>query len=70
MGFCAKIEFDAYLISSIIELTCVQGSEFATKPLSSRLFIHSTELQRPTSGLWLAADRHCSVMASGRAGSN
>ena len=33
-------------------------------------FVHSARLLRSTSGLWLAADRRYSVMASGRAGSN
>ena len=31
---------------------------------------HHIALQRPTSGLWLADDRRCSVMASGHADSN
>ena len=33
-------------------------------------FVHSARLLRSTSGLWLAADHHYWVMASGRAGSN
>ena len=33
-------------------------------------FVLSARLQRPTSGLWLAADRRHLVMASGRADCN
>ena len=33
-------------------------------------FVGIARPQRPTSGLWLAADRRYSVMASGRAGCN
>ena len=59
-------------------------SEFATYIMHARVvvvnslqsrfirvfFVHSAMLQCPMTCLWLAADRHYLVMASGRTGSN
>ena len=42
----------------------------ANSPAFFAFFMHSTMLKHPTSGLWLAADRHYLVMDSGCAGSN
>ena len=46
--------------------------QICVKPFSSQFafILHSAKVQPPTSGLWLAADRHFSVMALDCAGIN
>ena len=65
----ASIALTDYGQQMPISVMYVMGDwrQMASKPLSS---MHSAKLLHSTSGLWLAADRHYSVMASGLAGSN